>query len=81
MDEYTDDLIVVNNQISKMEDDIYELWQNVVLPAAEDGNFPLLNDMYQSDFGDFFEFMIINNRGYDKLMKLKFKLEKKSVNM
>jgi|AntRauTorckE6833_2_1112554.scaffolds.fasta_scaffold10682_5 hypothetical protein len=73
--EYYEDCIL------KMEKDIRELWDNVIIPYRNDYNSNyLLDKLTNNDFDKFYEFMIYNNptcimlyENYKKFMNKNFK--------
>lgn len=61
----------------KMENDIKELWNNVILPYLESTTQKkILNKLNSFDYDKFYKFMIGNNNSYnlvnDRLKQLKY---------
>jgi len=57
--------------IEKIENDIYELWQNVIIPYKRDlCRSQILDDIDEYEYGEFLGFMIDNNKTYKKAVKL-----------
>ena len=70
---YSDDYLqqdkkYCEDSMLKMENDIRELWDNIILPYLNDYNSNyLLDKLTDKDFDKFYEFMLYNNSTCDML--------------
>jgi len=55
------DIRTLENEIKKVEGQIRELWNNIMVPYLENADKQILNNLTCYDYSKFFDFIITNN--------------------
>lgn len=67
-----EEIYILEKKQYKMENDIRELWDNVMVPYMNNYNNNILSELTDRDYYKFYEFMIDNNEVYNEIF---YKLE------
>lgn len=62
-----EEISMLESQMSKIEDDISNLWYSCIMPYIQNHNRQILTDLTELDKNRFYKLMVSNNRTYLKL--------------